>query len=70
MLHPILKNVLQTAYHFKISFLGDPFSWLEKPRNCMGQDLDCMTDAQTGFHQSTFSNPNTELNSDLTPCDF
>jgi len=39
MLHPLLKNVLQTVDHFKISCLRAPFSWLEKPRNCMGQDV-------------------------------
>jgi hypothetical protein len=32
MLHPLLKNMLQ-ANHEK----GAPFSWLEKPRNHMGQ---------------------------------
>jgi hypothetical protein len=41
-LHPLLENVLQTFDHFEISCLGAPFSWLEKPRNCMGRDLDCM----------------------------
>jgi hypothetical protein len=30
-LHPLLKNMLQTIDHFKISCLGAPFSWLEKP---------------------------------------
>jgi hypothetical protein len=69
-LHPLLKNVLQTIDHFKISCLGAPFSWLEKPRNHMGQDLDCMMDILMGFHQSTFSNLNTELNSDFAPCNF
>jgi hypothetical protein len=34
--------VLQTVDHFGISFLGAPFSWLEKSRNRMGWDLDCM----------------------------
>jgi hypothetical protein len=29
MLHPLLENVLQT---FEISYLGAPFSWLEKPK--------------------------------------
>jgi hypothetical protein len=70
MLHPLLKNVLQTIDHFKIYCLGNPFPWLEKPRNRMGQDLDCMTDVLMGFHQSTFSKPNMEFNSDLAPCDF
>jgi hypothetical protein len=67
--HPLLKNVLQAIDHFKIC-LEALFSWLEKARNCMGQDLDCMTDVLMGFHRSTFSKLNTELNSDLTPCDF
>jgi hypothetical protein len=62
MLHPLLENMLQTVDHFEISFLGAPFSWLEKPRNCMGQDLDCMTDILMGFQQYTFSKPNTEFN--------
>jgi hypothetical protein len=50
MLHPLLENVLQTVDHFKISCLEDLFSWLEKPRNRMGQDLDCMVDVLMGFH--------------------
>jgi hypothetical protein len=44
--HPLPKNVLQTVDHFKISCLGAPFSWLEKPRNRMGRDLNwilCLT---------------------------
>jgi hypothetical protein len=43
-LHPLLENVLQTVDHFEISCLGALFSWLEKPRNRMGRDLDCMAD--------------------------
>jgi hypothetical protein len=70
ILHPLLGNVLQTVDHFEISCLGAPFSWLENPRNCMGLDLDCMMDILIGFHQSTFSKPNTEFNSHLTLCDF
>jgi hypothetical protein len=35
-LSPLLENILQTIDHFKISCLGAPFSWLEKPRNRMG----------------------------------
>jgi hypothetical protein len=35
-LHPLLENVLQTVDDFEISWLGAPFSWLEKPRNRMG----------------------------------
>jgi hypothetical protein len=37
MFHPVLENVLQTVDHFEISCLGAPFSWLEKPRNHMGE---------------------------------
>jgi hypothetical protein len=40
-LHPFLENVLlQTVDHFEIYCFGAPFSWLEKPRNHMGRDLD------------------------------
>jgi hypothetical protein len=63
--HPLLENVLQTIDLFEISYLGAPFSWLEKPRNRMGRDLDCMADVVMGFHRSTFSKPYTEFNSDL-----
>jgi hypothetical protein len=38
-LHPLLENVLKIVDHFEISFLRAPFSWLEKPRNRMGRDL-------------------------------
>jgi hypothetical protein len=69
-LHPLLENVLQTIDHLEISCPRSPFSWLEKPRNRMGQDLDCMADVLMGFHQCTFSKLNTEFNSDLAPCDF
>jgi hypothetical protein len=60
-LHPLLENVLQTADHFEISCLGAPFSWLEKPRNRMSRDLDCMADVLMGFYRSTFSTSNTEF---------
>jgi hypothetical protein len=69
-LHPLLENVLQTVDHFEISCLRAPFSWLEKPTNCKGRDLDCMADVLMGFHRSTFSQPNKEFNSDPAPCDF
>jgi hypothetical protein len=62
--------MLQTVDNFEISCLGAPFSWLEKPRNRMGRDLDCMADVLMGFHRSAFSKPNTEFNSDLAPCNF
>jgi hypothetical protein len=70
VLHPLLENVLQTVDNFEISCLGAPFSWLEKSRNRMGQDLDCMAHVLMGFHRSTFSKQNTEFNSDLAPYDF
>jgi hypothetical protein len=38
-LHPLLENVLQTVDHFEIYCVGDPFSWLKKPRNRIGRDL-------------------------------
>jgi hypothetical protein len=38
-LHPLLENMLQTVDHFEISCLRAPFSWLEKPRNHMGWDM-------------------------------
>jgi hypothetical protein len=69
-LHPLLENVLQTVDHFEISCLGAPFSWLEKPKNRMRRDLDCMADVLMGLHRSTFSKPNTEFNSDLALSDF
>jgi hypothetical protein len=69
-LHPLLENVLQTVDHFEISCLRAPFPWSEKNRNRMGLDLDCVADILMGFHRSTFSKPNTEFNSYLTPCGF
>jgi hypothetical protein len=57
-LYPLLENVLQTVDHYEISYLRAPFSWLEKPRN-RGADV------LMEFHPSTFSDPNTEFNSDL-----
>jgi hypothetical protein len=69
-LHPLLENMLRTVDHFEISCLEAPFSWLEKPRNRMGRDLNCMADVLMGVHRSTFSDPNTEFNSDLAPCDI
>jgi hypothetical protein len=69
-LHPLLENVLQTVDHFGISYLGAPFSWMEKLRNRMGRGLNYMMDDLMGFHRSTFSKPNTQFNSHLAPCDF
>jgi hypothetical protein len=36
-LHPLLENVLQTVYHFEISCLEAPFSWLEKSEISWGE---------------------------------
>jgi hypothetical protein len=69
-LHPLLENVVLTVDHFEISCLGAPFSWLEKPRNRMGLDLDYMVDVLMEFYLSTFSKPNTEFNSYLAPLRF
>jgi hypothetical protein len=70
MLHSLLENVLHTVDYFKISCLRAPFSWLEKPRNRMGQDLNCVVYVLTGLYRSISSKLNTEFNSDLAPCDF
>jgi hypothetical protein len=64
-LHPLLENALQTVDHFEIFCLGAPFSWLKKPRNRTGRDLDCMANVLMGFYRSTFSKQNTEFNSHL-----
>jgi hypothetical protein len=53
-LHPLLENMLQTVEHFEISCLGAPFSRLEKSRNRMGRDLDCMVGVLMGFHHPLF----------------
>jgi hypothetical protein len=54
-LNPLLEKVLQIVDHFKISCLGAPFPWLDKLRNHMGWDLDCMADVLMGFHRSIFA---------------
>jgi hypothetical protein len=48
MPYPLLENVLQTVDHLKMSCFRAPFSWLVKPRNHMGRDLDCMVDVLWG----------------------
>jgi hypothetical protein len=70
-LHSLLENVLRTVDHFEIPcLLRTPFSWLEKPWNRRGRDVDCMADVLMGFHWSNFSKLNTEFNSDLCPMRF
>jgi hypothetical protein len=55
-LHPLLEYMLQTVCRKLQEDIGAggfdfgaPFSWLEKPRNRMGRDLDCMADVLMGF---------------------
>jgi hypothetical protein len=55
-----LRNFLPRGFLFMVG----------NARHRIGRDLDCMADVLTGFHRSTFSKPNTELNSDLAPRDF
>jgi hypothetical protein len=57
-LNPLLENVLKIVDHFEISCLGAPFSRLEKPRNRMGRDLDCMGDVLMGCHHPIFQTEN------------
>jgi hypothetical protein len=68
--HPLLENVLKTVAHFEISCLGTPFSWLEKPRNLMGRDLNWILCSAwkkwisgTPLEQPSYS-------PDLDPCNF
>jgi hypothetical protein len=70
MFHPLFENVLQTVDHFEISCFGVPFSWMEKPRNCMGWNPDwilCSTWKKwicgTPLEHPSYS-------PDLAPCDF
>jgi hypothetical protein len=74
-------HVLQRSTHFskmcctplitsKFLALELPFYGWKSPEIAWCRDLDCMADVLMGFHRSTFSNPNTEFNSDLGPCDF
>jgi hypothetical protein len=58
-LHSLLENALQSFNNLEISCIGAPFSLLEKPRNRMWRDLDCMADVVMGSHRSTFFKPNT-----------
>jgi hypothetical protein len=67
---PTSRSRAADRWSFEISCLEAPFSWLEKPRNRMGRDLDRMADVLMAFHRSAFSKPNTELNSDLAAYDI
>jgi hypothetical protein len=70
MLHLLLENVLQTADHFKISCLRSPFSWLEKPRNHMGRDLNWILCSawKKWIGGTPLEHPPYSTNHD--PCDF
>jgi hypothetical protein len=69
-LHPLLENVLQTVDRFEISCLGAPFSWLEKPRNHMGRDLDWIL--CSAWKKWIVGTPleHPPYSSDFAPCDF
>jgi hypothetical protein len=69
-LHTLLENVLQTVDHFEISCLGAPFSWLEKPRNRMGRDLNSIL--CSAWKKLIGGTPleHPQYSSDLAPCDF
>jgi hypothetical protein len=62
--------MMQTVDNFKISCPGAPSFCLEKPKNYMGRDLNCMADVLIRFHGYTFFKLNTEFNLDLEPRDF
>jgi hypothetical protein len=69
-LRPLLENVLQTVDHFEISCLGSHFSWLEKPRYCMGRDLKWIL--CSAWKKWIDGNPleHPPYSSDLAPCDL
>jgi hypothetical protein len=67
---PTSRNRTADRWSLRNFLPRSSLSWLEKPKNRMRRDLDCMADVLMGFHWSTFSKPNTEFDSDLVPCDF
>jgi hypothetical protein len=69
-LHPLLENVLQTVDHLEIFFLGAPFSWMEKPRNRMGRDLNWIlcSASKKCLGGSPLEHP--PYSPDLAPCDL
>jgi hypothetical protein len=68
--HPLLESVLQTVDRFEISCLGAPFSWLEKPRNRMGRDLNWILCSvwKKWIGGTPLEHP--PYNPDLVPCDL
>jgi hypothetical protein len=69
-LHPLLENVLQTVDHFEISCLVAPFSWLEKPRNLMGRDLNWILCSAWKEWIGGTPSEHPPCSPDLAPCDF
>jgi hypothetical protein len=69
-LHSLLENLLQIVDHFEISYLGAPFSWLEKPRNRMGRYLNCILCSawKKWIGGTLLEHP--PYSSDLAPYDF
>jgi hypothetical protein len=69
-LHPLLENVLQTVDHFENSCLGAPFSWLEKPRNLTGRDLNWILCPvwKKWIGGTPLEHP--PYSPDIAPCDF
>jgi hypothetical protein len=66
MLCLLLETVLQAIDHFKICFLRAHFSWLEKPRNHMGRDLDTEFNALLAKGGTSKKRPLPHLHKDLT----
>jgi hypothetical protein len=69
-LHPLLENVRQAVDHFEISCLGAPFSWLGKPRNRMGRDLNWILCSawKKWIDNTPLEHP--PYSPDLAPCNF
>jgi hypothetical protein len=69
-LHPLLENVLQTVDHFEISCLGAPFSWFEKPRSCIGRDLNLILCSAWKKWISGTPLEHPPYSPNLAPCDY
>jgi hypothetical protein len=63
-------SMLQIVDHFKIFCLGAPFSWLEKPRNCTGRDLNWILCLAWKKWISETPLEHLPYSPDLAPCDF
>jgi hypothetical protein len=69
-LHPLLGNVLQTVDHFEISCIGALFSWMQKPRNRMGQDLNWILCSAWKKWRGGIPLEHPLYSPYLAPCDF